>query len=275
MVIVRLLEGNLNKWMSVKDIQEATGCDIELLVIGLSQSAAKIPGKGYVVNLKDIKDHLVLAREIANSLLGAFPEKEKEKKELPEKGKIKQTDGWLPGKQVAEKAKVSMEDIVKLIDSGVLSAKRRGRGWLIDPKELERIPKLLQCPGPPKNGGNGPVPGFARDSPKDYSGEKQTSFGDETQKEKDSAPLPVASPQSDTKTRTVTIKARNGGCAINDVAAALGVQADTVQKWIKNKVVEMTDGGNRIEQESLRAFLTKQGRADAVTFESIRGIPTL
>jgi len=216
---VNLLEGRPNEsWVSVKQLKEVSGCNITPLVVGLSQSAAKIPDKEeYVVRVGDLKKHAVLIQEVLNSLLGTSFEVGKKKDQKPEKI---DTTGWLPGRKFAKEAKVPYEDIIKLIRSEDLPAKRWAKGWLIDPKQLERIPELLKVEGfdaslgrqggtPPGPGGEGadlnpdPDTGFGDNSGGSSPDPDVTGAGagaDTGPSDTDSGPIPGADTDTDTDT---------------------------------------------------------------------------
>ncbi|MDD5696436.1 MAG: hypothetical protein PHO90_00485 [Candidatus Pacebacteria bacterium] len=150
---MNLFNGKSNEsWVSVEEIQKATGCDIGPLIVGLSQSAAKTPDNKYVVRVGDLKDYLALVGEVVKSL--------SEKKEKTEKPEKIDTTGWLSGRKFAEAAKVPIGVVNELIASGKLRAKNWARGYLVDPKELESMPMLLgrTVPEPDKGKGSDPPP---------------------------------------------------------------------------------------------------------------------
>jgi hypothetical protein len=150
---MNLFNGKSNEsWVSVEEIQKATGCDIGPLIVGLSQSAAKTPDNKYVVRVGDLKDYLALVGEVVKSL--------SEKKEKTERLEKIDTTGWLSGRKFAEAANIPLSVVNELIASGKLRAKKWARGHLVDPKEIESMPILLgrTVPEPDKGKGSDPSP---------------------------------------------------------------------------------------------------------------------
>lgn len=297
-------------WASAEEIRDATGHDITPLIVGLFQSTVKTPDNKCLVRLKDLEDHLVLIQEVANSLLGVPSEEKKDPREKPEK--INAT-GWLPAKKLAKEAKVPSEDIVKLITSGVLPAKRWGRGWLVDPKELERIPELLRPPGPNKGGNPDPGSGPDQNHQKDLEGSmpagskgedngldlegpdpllsgperlySRESPGGETPKPdqgKDDDIPPPSGQDDQGKSGTgpiaayvsITVRGEKG-CLISDVVRELNVREDAIRRWITRKAVKTMGDKEHLDPESLKAFLMREKPDTVVNFIRHRGAPKI
>ncbi|MFA5446445.1 MAG: hypothetical protein WCX24_00605 [Candidatus Paceibacterota bacterium] len=276
---MKLSGKNLNQWMSAEEIKKETGCDIEPLIIGLSESVAKSPNKGYVVYLKDLAEYLATVGRVAASLSGTPSEEKK-----PKKQSSRFPTDWLTGREVAKRLNRPLEDVVGVIASQELSAKRVGRGWLINPEELEKISQLLNPPEP--QGGDGVVPdisfssdpevqGKPADSEPPKEGEKDPDQNKDEEKGPPSAP-PDRTGQESGIIRTVSVRVRGEkGCLPSDIAQDLKLPLSTVKIWIDNEAVKLMPDGEYMDLESLKEFLVRQGRATTVNVIKYRGAPQM
>jgi len=151
------VRGNLNRWLNTEAIQELLGWSpesIDLLIKGLSTSILKSSdGSRIVINLNDLKEHLIAVKKLADSFLGApspkkikdkIPKPKKVKDKIPKPEKAKNNIEWLTGKKAAEKLNCSYKIVLELIKKHGLPAKIRGKGWQINPNELEEFLKANQ-----------------------------------------------------------------------------------------------------------------------------------
>lgn len=154
--------GNLNRWVSRETVQEMLGWspeDIDLLINGLSKSVAVAPNNLILINLNDLRNHLVSIKKLADPILeGSVSKKIKRQREAPKKiapksasRKIKKPKaikmnrkervaaGHLTGKQVAINLNIRYSDIHELIERYGLKAGKFGRGYYIRPEDLEEF----------------------------------------------------------------------------------------------------------------------------------------
>jgi excisionase family DNA binding protein len=141
--------GNLNRWLDKESIREILDCSpesVDLLINGLSKSIATTHNGLVLINLNDLRKYLSEVKKLADPLLeGSASKKIKrlkgENKPKPERMNRKQRidAGYLTGKQVAEKLGCSHADIIEFIKKHELKAGKFGRGWYINPKDLEEF----------------------------------------------------------------------------------------------------------------------------------------
>lgn len=154
--------GNLNRWLTRESIQEMLGWspeNIDLLVNGLSKSVAVTPDNLILINLNNLRNHLVSVKRLADPILeGSVSKKIKKPRAVSEKvapetasertkkPKIERmsrqkriASGQLTGKQVAQKLNCRYSDIPDLIEKHGLKAGKFGRGYYVKPEDLEKF----------------------------------------------------------------------------------------------------------------------------------------